>query len=64
MSDYHQIAEDMGIPFGFNLSFDKNIAELTIQRLSAENIRLKLHVQELQDKIARLINESDEGIEE
>ena len=64
MSDYHQIAEDMGIPFGFNLSFDKNIAQLTIQRLSAENNRLRLHVQELQDKIARLINESDEGIEE
>ena len=64
MSDYHQIAEDMGIPFGFNLSFDKNIAQLTIERLSAENARLRLQLEEAQAKISRLINESDEGIEE
>lgn len=64
MSNYHDTGELLNIPFGFNLSFDRSIAELTIQRLSAENNRLKLHVQELQDKIARLINESDEGIEE
>lgn len=64
MSNYHDTGELLNIPFGFNLSFDRNIAELTIERLSAENNRLRLHVQELQAKIARLINESDEGIEE
>ena len=63
MSDYHQIAEDMGIPFGFNLSFDKNIAQLTIERLSAENNRLRLQVAELQAKIVRLIDQADEGDE-
>ena len=63
MSDYHQIAEDMGIPFGFNLLFDKNIAQLTIERLSAENIRLRLQVAELQAKIDRLIDQADEGDE-
>ena len=63
MSDYHQIAEDMGIPFGFNLSFDKNIAQLTIERLSAENNRLRLQVAELQAKIDRLIDQADEGDE-
>lgn len=62
MSNYHdQLPDDA--QYGFNLSFDKNIAQLTIERLSAENARLRLHVQELQDKIARLINESCEGEE-
>lgn len=64
MSDYHSTGELLDVPFGFNLPFDENIAELTIQRLSAENARLKLQVKELQDKISRLIDESDEGIEE
>lgn len=61
MSDYHEIGEQLGVPYGFNLSFDKNITQLTIERLSAENIRLKLQLEEAQAKIARLINESDEG---
>ena len=63
MSDYHQTAELLDIPFGFNLSFDRNIAELTIQRLSAENSRLRLQLAELQAKIGRLIDESCEGEE-
>ncbi len=64
MSDYHSTAELLDIPFGFNLSFDRNIAELTIERLSAENARLRLQVAELQAKIGRLIDQADEGIEE
>ena len=63
MSDYHSTGELLGIPFGFNLSFDKNISQLTIERLSAENARLNLQVAELQAKIGRLIDESCEGEE-
>lgn len=63
MSDYHDTGELLGIPFGFNLAFDQNIAELTIERLSAENNRLRLQVAELQAKIGRLIDESCEGEE-
>jgi hypothetical protein len=63
MSDYHETAEQLGVPFGFNLSFDKNITQLTIERLSAENTRLKLQLEEAHAKIQRLINESCEGEE-
>ena len=63
MSNYTDQAPD-DAPYGFNLSFDKNIAQLTIERLSAENSRLRLQLEQAQAKIARLINESDEGIEE
>lgn len=63
MSNYHDTGELLNIPFGFNLSFDQNIAELTIERLSAENNRLKLQVAELQAKIGRLIDQADEGEE-
>lgn len=62
MSNYtDQLPDDA--PYGFNLSFDKNIAQLTIQRLSAENAKLILQVAELQAKIARLIDNSCEGEE-
>ena len=63
MSNYHDTGELLGIPFGFNLSFDQNIAELTIERLSAENTRLKLQVADLQAKICRLIDQAEEGEE-
>lgn len=77
MSNYHDQAELLNVPFGFNLSFDKNIAQLTIERLSAENERLKLDLSirdarinqleslviDLYHKIDRLINESEEGDE-
>ena len=62
MSNYtDQLPDDAA--YGFNLLFDKNIAQLTIQRLSAENNRLKLQVVELQAKITRLIDQADEGDE-
>lgn len=63
MSDYHSTGELLEIPFGFNLSFDRNIAQLTIERLSAENSRLRLQLEEAQAKIQRLINQADEGEE-
>ena len=62
MSNYtDQLPDDA--PYGFNLSFDKNIAQLTIERLSAENAKLILQVVELQAKIDRLIDQADEGDE-
>lgn len=62
MSSYHDQAPD-DARFGFNLSFDKNLSILTIERLTSENSRLRLQLEEAQAKIQRLINQADEGEE-
>lgn len=75
MSDYHSQAEKMGIPFGFNINYDKTLLENIINKISEENRQLTLQLSirdarihqleglviELYNKVDRLINQAEEG---
>lgn len=75
MSNYHEQADKMGIPFGFNINYDKTLLENVISKISDENKQLTLQLSirdarihqleslviELYNKVDRLINQADEG---
>lgn len=75
MSDYHDQAEMMGVPFGFNIDYEKTLLENVISKISEENRQLTLQLSirdakihqleglaiELYNKVDRLINEADTG---
>ena len=75
MSDYHEQADKMGIPFGFNIDYEKTLLENVISKISEENRQLTLQLSvrdarisqleglviELYNKVDRLINEADTG---
>ena len=75
MSNYHEQADKLGIPFGFNINYDKTLLENTISKIAEENRQLTLQLSiktarihqleglviELYNKVDRLINQADEG---
>lgn len=50
--------------FHTDVNFDKSLFENIIERLSRENRELRLQLEQANSKIARLISEADEGIDD
>lgn len=57
----HYSDQDTRGLFQTDMSFDKSLFENIIERLSRENLELRLQLEQANAKIARLINAADEG---
>lgn len=57
----HYSDQDTRGLFRTDMNFDKSLFENIIERLSRENRELRLQLEQANAKIARLINDADEG---